>query len=123
MDEFQRNCRRLAVAALRVNVKSLASEARIIRGEVKRERNRFARDMLREHRVGVLRKAARTAQLALAAVRGQNYRKVERSARREPDWKSIEEKIKRHCLHPAHKMDGIAWIEEARKAFAETQAA
>lgn len=66
----------LAIHKLRVNIKSLAAEARIIRREETRcgIQYQFA---LREHRRGRVREEARYAQLALAFLRGRKYSQVE----------------------------------------------
>lgn len=65
-----------AIHQLRVNVKSLAAEAKIIRQEQQRAGVAY-RHMLSEHRRGTLRSEARYAQLALALLRGRRYRTVE----------------------------------------------
>lgn len=65
-----------AIHMLRVNVKSLAAEARIIRAEEKRCGFNYYQSM-HLHRTGSLRTEARVAQLALACLRGRAYRQVE----------------------------------------------
>ena len=99
---------------LRVKVKSLAAESRIIRVEELRLKKRAAkarsaatprgvgddiRADLREHRVHVVRKHARNAHLALGFIRGRTIKEMENKVRRrgvgynEPDW----EEDKRLC--------------------------
>ncbi len=65
-----------AIHMLRVNVKSLAEEARIIRKEECRAGFEY-RWALNIHRRGVLREESRYAQLALAFVRERRYATVE----------------------------------------------
>ena len=65
-----------AIHMLRVNVKSLAAEAKIIRKEEKRCGIQYYW-MLYSHRIGRLREEARYANLALAFVRGRLYSQVE----------------------------------------------
>lgn len=81
----------LIVAKLRVNVKSLAEEARIIRKEF----NRTKLQALDSHRRCRVRQEARYAQLALAFVRGCKYRSVEANARQLPDEMTLIGKLKR----------------------------
>lgn len=63
--------------ALRVKIKSLAAESRIIRREEVRTRSFRQFEALRFHRLG-LRTIARCTQLALAFIRGKSYDQVEK---------------------------------------------
>lgn len=73
-DEIKPKDRR---CALRVKLKSLAAEAKIIRQEEKRTRSLSQYEFLRGHRIGVVRQEARCALLALAYIKGMAYRQVE----------------------------------------------
>lgn len=66
----------LFIHKLRVNVKSLAAEARLIREEANRCGQQYA-SHLTEHRRGRLREESRAAQLALAFIRKRPYYTVE----------------------------------------------
>lgn len=96
----------------RVNVKSLAAEARIIRHELERIRRRSqslasngspelndarqqARRDLLTHRRGRLREQSRLAQLALAFIRGRPYAQVEAKTDREVGHYVLQTKLKR----------------------------
>ncbi len=57
-----------AIHVLRVNIKSLAAEARFIRHEERRAGLQYV-DSLRDHRIRVLREESRYAGLALAFIR------------------------------------------------------
>lgn len=61
---------------LRVKVKSLAAEARLIRREELRTHGAL-RDELRQHRVGTVRRAARDALLAYGFARGCTLARME----------------------------------------------
>ena len=74
----------MAIHRLRVNVKSLAAEAKIIRRETQRCGYQYEQ-MLVNHRRGYLRDEARYAQLALAYVRGVPRIIVENGASRPVD--------------------------------------
>lgn len=89
---------------LKVKVKSLAAESRIIRREQDRLRSRGKirsdrRDLfesLASHRRGVVRREARNSHLAYGYLRGVPYRAMERVAREDPDWHAIERMVGRY---------------------------
>lgn len=83
------------VHKLRVNVKSLAAEAKIIRDEIRRARTPEARAALHNHRMQRVRPEARLAHIALAFTRGVPYRMVETNAREKPEVKALVNKIVR----------------------------
>lgn len=75
---------------LRIKAKSLAAEARIIRQEERRIKKipvhkRGSRDIgaLRNHRVIVVREAARCTHLAIAYLKGKDYKTVENHCKNE----------------------------------------
>lgn len=68
----------LAIHKLRVNIKSLTAEAKIIRKEELRSGLEY-RYFLHLHRIGRLREEARITHLALAYVRDIPYSKVEKT--------------------------------------------
>lgn len=80
-----------SISKLRVNIKSLAAEAKIIRSEFRR--THFAG--LDSHRRGRLREEARYAQLALAFTKGKPYNVVEGKTRNKPDPARLSQKLKR----------------------------
>lgn len=86
---------------LRVKVKSLAEESKIIRREAAKIKVRHHEDGnpmiddlvekngLLEHRVNDVRKEARDAQLAYALLRGRTYGEVEEKYYEQPRWENI----------------------------------
>jgi hypothetical protein len=70
-------------AYLKVKIKSLAEEAKIIRKE-ERASQGDKREGLHNHRVGVVRRAARHSLLAYGFIRGKKYRDIEPTARTSP---------------------------------------
>lgn len=84
-----RNFHQVGRQSLRVKIKSLAEEARIIRQEERRVRGSRAdtqRGYLHWHRVNIVRAEARAAQLAYAFLRGnRSYKQTEPNAS-EPVW-------------------------------------
>ena len=85
---------------LKIKLKSLAEESRIIRKEEKRikkvsmaYRDKYALERLHLHRINVVRKHARETHLAYAYLKGYSYSEIERTAKTMPDWKSVEKMI------------------------------
>jgi hypothetical protein len=95
-----------AIHALRVNVKSLAAEARIIRQEDRRAGPGY-REKLDYHRRGRLREESRYAQLALAFIRGRAYKTVEQPYE-PPVRQKLHQKICR--FFPASPQQVADWL-------------
>lgn len=74
---------------LRVKVKSLAAESRIIRMAEGREKDEATRNGLHDHRVRDVREESRSALLAYAFLRNRPYSVVERVWHREADWPRV----------------------------------
>lgn len=81
-----------AIHRLRVNVKSLSAESRIIRKEAKRADFMYEMD-LTMHRRGRLRSESRVAHLALAFVRGRRCSAVDKTALLNVMPKRLHQKI------------------------------
>ena len=102
--------RRHAIHTLRINVKSLSSEAKINRAEAKKVRA-YDRWVLNHHRTGVLRQEARYTHLALAFTRARPYKQVEAKVREynEPGAHYLHKKIKKHWPETS-KENVAAWL-------------
>lgn len=105
-----------AIHTLRVNVKSLAREARIIRQETRRAGAEY-KNTLAHHRRVTVRKEARVAQLALAFVRGRRYRTVEQKSvdsnlERGELIERVIKKVTRHYWK-ANEAEIKKWLGEA----------
>lgn len=89
-------------AALRVKVKSLADEAKIIRREESRSNSWHEWMSLKEHRRTVVRREARAAQLALGFLRGRRYSELEQTTRMDnaPDAGRVEKLIQKYVVPP-----------------------
>lgn len=98
-----------AIHKLRVNAKSLAAEARIIRQEEQRCGGCY-RAELTEHRRGRLRTEARYTFLALAFVRGRKYREVENKAKVKPEAARLLEKLTRARVPGISNTKVIDWL-------------
>lgn len=86
---------------LRVKLKSLAAEAKIIRLETKRARQISIKNGLAEHRKGIVRFEARHTYLAYGFLRGLEYHQIEQKASEAPDWAKVKRMIERYGLHRA----------------------
>src|SRR4051812_32700481 len=78
-------------AFLRIKLKSLAAESRIIRKEERR--NKRLAPLLVQHRRDVVRAAARNTLLAYSFLRGRYYGDVEHLAKVPPNWKEVERMV------------------------------
>lgn len=83
---------------LKIKLKSLAAEARIIRAqELKTKRPYDAlRESLHHHRIEVVRRECRATHLAYSLIRGRAYLDVERAGSSAPDWKRVTEMVKKY---------------------------
>lgn len=98
-------------AYLKVKIKSLAAEAKIIRREEKRYPGGHAvRIGLYLHRIHEVRDESRSAHLAYGFLKGRTYSQIEQGARKTPDWSRIERLI--------HKY-GEGDMREINQRFAE----
>lgn len=93
---------------LRVNVKSLAAEARIIRTEMRRAQDTCSKASLAYHRSQRLKPEARLAHLALAFVRQVPYKRVETNAKQVPLAAKVFKKLNRFMI--ASQQDVDDWL-------------
>jgi len=88
---------------LKIKIVNLADEARTIRAEERKLKPRHdgsgynrAYFDLHDHRVGIVRDAARTNLLAYAFLRGRPYSSVEGpNTRKSVDWKRVKRTVRR----------------------------
>lgn len=80
---------------LRVKIKSLAEEARIIRKEEQRTRGPL-REEIYLHRIRDVRSEARSAQLAYGFIRGRTLEQMESKSRTKPNWKRVRDLCKKY---------------------------
>jgi hypothetical protein len=107
---YPRDAKVAAIHKLRVNVKSLAAEAKIIRQEAWRCGPAYEAE-LTMHRRGRLREESRYAQLALAFVRGVPYLAVERNAKEKPVYDKLFDKIRGFYRDVNHVSDPLGqWL-------------
>lgn len=106
-------------AYLKVKIKSLAAEAKIIRLEEKRAKLGSIRDGLADHRRGIVRTEARHAQLAYGFLRGKEYKQIEAKAHEAPDWSRVRKMVQKYGIHRAacEWKQAIEGREEMLKRF------
>lgn len=83
---------------LKVKLKSLAAEAKIIRLEEKR--NKHFRNGLWLHRTTVVRSEARHTLLAYGFLKGRTYAQLERKCEHAPDWERVKKMIEKYGACP-----------------------
>ena len=79
---------------LRVKVKSLAEEARIIRQEEHRTKG-VLRDELHRHRTWDVRREARASCLAYGFIRGRSYSQMEARCVQPPNWETVKRLVQK----------------------------
>lgn len=84
---------------LKVKIKSLAEEAKIIRLETKRAKRASIKDGLALHRKGIVRSEARHTHLAYGFMRGREYRQMEPKAHQEPNWEKVRKMVEKYGTH------------------------
>lgn len=95
------------IRMLKVKIKSLADESRIIRLEERKSgRDEKLRCLLREHRVKDVRKEARASLLAYAYIKGKPFQSVEKLPKcriAEPDWERVRSLVEKFGGLPGFK--------------------
>lgn len=102
---------------LKVKIKSLAEEARIIRKEEGRAKKRLSiRHGLREHRIGIVRNEARHTNLAYGFLRGKTRQEIENGAKTEPNWAKVRAMVQKYGVD----YSSFSSYEEGKKHLADT---
>lgn len=104
---------------IKVKIKSLAAEAKIIRREEQKARahgNSHLRVGLADHRRGIVRHEARHAQLAYGFLRGTPYKAMEAKCHGgcAPDFKKVRASIEKYGCE-------MRWGQETRDEFKARQ--
>ena len=84
---------------LKIKLKTLAAEARIIRRQEKKTkgtRHNATRESLYLHRTGDMRKEARATHLAYGYLRGRKLSEIENKFYTEPDWERVERMVRKY---------------------------
>ena len=115
-------------AYLRVKVKSLAVEARIIRADIRKYNRRYSARQhdadkailggMMSHLRQDVSPEARASQIAAAYLRGKAYATVEPTAKKEPDWKRVTTNVKTFGTYQQVTAFD-AWLKDAQLRFIE----
>jgi hypothetical protein len=114
---------------LKVKARSLAEESRIIRRQeaIQKHRAAWAKaheapeeerearalwDGLSEHRRIVVRREARSTQLAYAFIRGKAYRDIEAYSHEQPNWTNVKRLVQRYGEFDAATFDAWTAVPE-----------
>jgi hypothetical protein len=84
---------------LKIKIKSLAAEAKIIRQEERKNRgDRGApkRQLLKDHRQGIVRNEQRHTLLAYGFIRGRALEQIEDQRKSDPDWGKVWKMIEKY---------------------------
>lgn len=108
---------------LKVKIKSLAAEAKIIRAEEGKAKSDALRTSLLTHRTKHLRDIARTNLLAYGCVRGIPYKKIEGKTATEPDWDDIKSIVDRFGVVWDHVRESYDDYMKRKKQHEEVVAA
>lgn len=86
---------------LKIKLKSLAAEARIIKTEERKMRgprwgSSYKRSLLQRHRLDVIRPEARCTHLAYGYLRGRTIDQIESCAKTAPDWDRVYVMVKKY---------------------------
>ncbi len=107
---------------LKVKVKTLAAEAKIIRHAERQATSADRRCALAEHRRTVVRSEARSSLLAYGYLRGRAYRSMELTCHTEPLWDAVVKIIQRFGADPDSAPYGVningikAWRDQPVQA-------
>jgi hypothetical protein len=110
------------VKMLKVKVKSLAEESRIIRAEEHRAgKDELLRGILHSHRVCEVRREQRASLLAYGFLRGVEYAAIEAKTETPPDWNRVAKLVGKFGSpmwesHPDRKAQDAAFADWKEKA-------
>lgn len=104
----------LNLFALKIKVKSLAAEARIIRSqELKLKGKNWSHlaNPLRDHRRGPLRTEARDTHIAYGYLKGRTYRQIEAYSETAPNLDNIARMVKKYGTGEFSR-SLVSWLSE-----------
>ena len=117
MSENTNKVNKMALSRARVNIKSLAAEAAIIRSEKRRVKDIWVKNDLHDHRMNKVRPEARLANLAIAYIKGRKIEEVEVTpSEKKIDIKRLKSKLSSFIVGtgyrniPPSEDDVRAWV-------------
>lgn len=117
----------MSLVTLKIKVKHLSEEARIIRHEELKRRGvnwGHTSAVLRDHRTGVLRREARDSFVAYGYLKGTPYNLVEAPAEdNPPNWTNVKNIVKRFSDTGFNETDFAAWVSAGLNNLVESRQA
>jgi hypothetical protein len=104
---------------LKVKIKSLAAEARIIKDEIKKTKDAGLKWSLHEHNVLVVRHEARHTLLAYGFLRGRAYEQLENKCKHQvPNWDKVRKMVVKYgrVLYRERDFNSFAEYNKAQDA-------
>jgi len=85
----------IGITQLKIKLKSLAAEARIIRKEELKNKGTWSwkAESFHSHRVNQLRPITRATHVAYGLLRGLGYHQIEPTSKSEPDWDKVRKMV------------------------------
>lgn len=80
---------------LKIKIKSLAEEAKIIRKEERKTKGQLREELYR-HRIDVVRAVSRDSLIAYGLIRGKTMDQIEPNRKSEPNWDAIDKMLKKY---------------------------
>jgi len=87
---------KLEIIRARINLKSLAAEAKFIRREIKKTKDNGQKNDLHLHKMNRLKPEARLANLAMGYLRGHKRSDIERSYKEDVSSVSLRNKLNKY---------------------------
>lgn len=87
------------IKQLKVKIKSLAAESRIIRLEASRTKNLSAKNDMSNHRTGIVRSEARWSLIAYGFLRGRKYSDIEPTSTTLVSWGRVQKLVDKFGCH------------------------
>ena len=103
----------IGITQLKIKLKSLAAEARIIRKEELKNKGKWAwkADSFYGHRVHYLRPITRATHVAYGLLRGLGYHQIEPTSKSQPDWDKVRKMVIKYSDYKSEK-DNVAILDE-----------
>lgn len=111
---------------LKIKLKSLAAEARIIHAQERKTGGAFnaLRESLHLHRVRDVRGEARATHLAYGYLRGRQWAQIENNTTTEPDWKKVTAMVRKYGpVEPFDETKFAEWCKAGKIAHEDRKAA
>lgn len=103
----------IGITKLKIKLKSLAAEARIIRKEELKNKGKWSwkAESFHYHRVSLLRPITRATHIAYGLLRGLEYNQIEPTSKATPHWGKVRSMVKKYSNLTTEK-DNLLKLDE-----------